>query len=101
MRISPGKMEVLVQANPNQTMYPHPTITTDEVPMKCVESIKYLTRTIPADRSLDKEIMSRMQKASLALGRLRQKVLQKKGIRLAYQVQDLQGHSLPFITVMV
>ncbi|KAK4302141.1 hypothetical protein Pmani_025760 [Petrolisthes manimaculis] len=59
--------------------------TEDE--LRCVDSFKYLRSTISADGSLDKEITSRIQKASQALGRLRVKVLQRKGITLSTKLK--------------
>ena len=79
LKISLGKTEVMVQPAPNTTQ-PQPAFTIDGVQLKCVDSFKYLGSTISADGSLDKEITSRIQKASQALGRLRVKVLQQKGI---------------------
>ncbi|KAK4305467.1 hypothetical protein Pmani_022628 [Petrolisthes manimaculis] len=43
----------------------------DGLQLRCVDSFKYLGSTIFVDGSLDKEITSRIQKASQALGRLR------------------------------
>ena len=86
LTISLGKTEVMVQAAPNTTK-PQPAITIDGVQLKCVESFKYLGSTISADGSLDKEITSRIQKASQALGKLRVKVLQQKGIKLSTKLK--------------
>lgn len=86
LTISLGKTEVLVQPAPN-TARPQPAIVIDGVQLKCVNSFKYLGSTISADGSLDKEITSRIQKASQALGRLRVKVLQQKGITLSTKLK--------------
>ena len=79
--ISLGKTVNLVQPAPN-TMRPQPAITINGVRLKCVDSFKYLGSEISADGSLDREITSRIQKASHALGRLGVKVLRQKGITL-------------------
>ena len=94
LTISLGKTEVLVQPAPNSTR-PQPVITIDEVQLKCVDSFKYLGSTISADGSLDKEITSRIQKASQALGRLRVKVLQQKGITLSTKLKIYRAVVLP------
>lgn len=86
LTISLGKTEVLLQPAPNTTK-PQPAITIDEAELKCVENFKYLGSTISSDGSLDKEITSRIQKASQALGRLRVKVLQQKSIRLTTKLK--------------
>ena len=56
---------------------------------------KYLGSTISADGSLDKEITSRIQKASQALGILRVKVLQQKGITLSTKLKIYRAVVLP------
>ena len=82
LTISLGKAEVLVQSASN-TIDPQPNITIEGFKLKCVESFKNLGSTIPADGFLDSEISSRMHKASQALGRMKVKLLQQKGIRLS------------------
>lgn len=55
--------------------------------LKCEDSFKYIGSTISTDGLLNKEITSRIQKASQALGRLRVKVLQSKGIVLVTKLK--------------
>ena len=86
LTISLEKTEVLVQAAPN-TIRPQPNITIEGVQLKCVESFKYLGSTTSADGSLDSKISSRMNEESQALGRLKAKVLQQKGIRLSTKIK--------------
>ena len=71
---------------PNSPEHKHcsqPNITIEGVQQKCVESFKYLGSTVSTDGSLDSEIWSRIHKVSQALGRLKVKVLQQKGITLS------------------
>ena len=99
LTISLGKTEVLVQPAPNTT-HPQPVITIDEVQLKCVDSFKYLGSTISADGSLDKEITSGIQKASQAIGRLRVKVLQQKGITLSTKLKIYRAVVLPSLSLL-
>ena len=57
--------------------------------------IQYLGSTISADISLDKEIESKISKASQALGRLRVKVLLQKGIRLSTKLKIYKAVVIP------
>ena len=93
LTISLGKTEVLVQAA--NTDRPQPKITIDGEQLKCVENFRYLGSTISADGSLDKEIESRISKASQALGRLRVKVLLQKGIRLYTKLKIYKAVVIP------
>ncbi|CAH1233287.1 Hypp666 [Branchiostoma lanceolatum] len=86
LTISLGKTVVLVQPAPNTTR-PLPNITIDTTQLKCVEHFPYLGSTISADGSLDREVSTRIQKASQALGRLRVKVLQQRGIKLTTKIK--------------
>ena len=74
LTISLGKTEVLFQRAPN-SVAPQPAIFIDDVELKVVDSFKYLGSMVSNDGSLDKEIASRISKASQALGRLRNRLL--------------------------
>ena len=77
---------VLVQPAPN-TIRPQPIITVDGVLLKCVDSLKYLGSEIYANGSQDREITSRIQKASQALDRLGVRVLRQRGITLSTRLK--------------
>ena len=74
LTISLEKTEVLFQHAPN-SVAPQPAISIDDVVLKVVDSFKYLGSMISVDGSLDKEIASRISKASQALGCLRNRLL--------------------------
>ena len=74
LTISLGKTEVLFQRAPN-SVAPQPAIFIDDVELKVVDSFKYLGSMVSNDGSLDKGIASRISKASQALGRLRNRLL--------------------------
>ena len=74
LTISLRKTEVLFQRAPN-SVAPQPAIFIDDVELKVVDRFKYLGSMISVDGSLDKEIASRISKASQALGRLRNRLL--------------------------
>ena len=57
-------------------------ISIDNVELKVVDSFKYLGSMISNDGSLDKEIASRISKASQALGRLRNRLLNHHNVTL-------------------
>ncbi|XP_068671353.1 uncharacterized protein [Montipora foliosa] len=80
------KTEVLLQPAPASSPQ-QPSITIDDTQLKNVKSFRYLGSIISNDGSLDKEITTRIQKANQALGRLRTKVLQHKGLRLATKLK--------------
>ena len=82
LTINISKTEVLYQHAPN-TNLEEPTITTDGTRLKKIESFKYLESIISNDAYLDKEIASRISKASQALGRTQTRVLYQHNICLA------------------
>ena len=81
LTISLGKTEVLFQPAPTSIAAP-PSISIEGTPLKTVDDFKYLGSTISNDGSLDKEINTRICKASQALGRLRARVLNQHNIQL-------------------
>ena len=81
LTISLGKTEVLFQPAPASTSQP-PSISIESTQLQTVDDFKYLGSIISNDGSLDKEINSRICKASQALGRLRVRVLNEHNIRL-------------------
>ena len=66
LTINISKTEVLYQSAPN-TNPQEPTITIDGTRLKYIDSFKYLESKISNDTYLDKEIASRINKASQAL----------------------------------
>ena len=81
LSISLEKTEVLFQRAPN-SVAPQPAIFIDDVELKVVDSFKYLGSMISVDGSLDKEIAYRISKASQALGRLRNRLLNHHNVTL-------------------
>ena len=81
LSISLEKTEVLFQRAPN-SVAPQPPIFIDDVELKVVDSFKYLGSMISVDGSLDKEIAYRISKASQALGRLRNRLLNHHSVTL-------------------
>ena len=81
LTISLGKTEVLFQRAPNSVV-PQPTISIDDAELKVVNSFKYLGSMISNDGSLDKEIAYRISKASQALGRLLNRLLNHHNVTL-------------------
>ena len=94
LTISLSKTEVLLQPAP-ATRPQQPCITIDGTQLKNVESFKHLGSTISNDGTLDKEITTRIQKASQAFGRLRIKVLQHKSISLSTKLKVYNTIVLP------
>lgn len=81
-----SKTVALIQPAP-ATLNEQPCITIDGTQLPNVESFKYLGSTIFNDGTLDREITTKIQKASQAFSRLRTKVLQHKNIRLSTKVK--------------
>nr|KAG5695709.1 hypothetical protein BaRGS_022386 [Batillaria attramentaria] len=94
LTISLGKTEVLHQPAPH-TNPPAPSISIDGTQLSNVESFKYLGSTISCDGSLDKEIDARISKASQALGRLRNRVLNQHNIRQSTKLKVYNAVVLP------
>ena len=81
LTISLGKTEVLFQPAPSSTSQ-SPSISIEGTQLQTVNEFKYLGSVISNDGNLDKEINSRICKASQSLGRLRVRVLNEHNIRL-------------------
>ena len=94
LTISLGKTEVLYQPAPNTTI-PAPSITIDNTRLSNVNQFKYLGSTISHDASLDKEIDARIGRASQALGRLRNKVLNQHNIKMSTKIKVYHAIVLP------
>ena len=63
--------------------------------LKTVDSFKYIGSVISANDSLDKEIATRISKASQALGRMRARVLNQHNIRLSTKLKVCKAVVLP------
>ena len=85
LTISLRETEVLHQPAPIHPL--SPTITIDDKPLANVEHFKYLGSAISCDVSLDREIDTRISKASQVLGSLRNWVLSKHNICLSTKLQ--------------
>ena len=95
LTISLGKTEVLFQCAPNSSA-PKPEISIDNVELKVVDSFKYLGSVISSDGSLDIDIASKISKASQALGRLSNRLLNHQCYP-GYQTKNVQS-CRPLIT---
>ena len=94
LTVNLGKTKVLHQPAPNNH-FPAPNIIIDDTPLANVEHFKYFGSTISCDGSLDKEIASRISKASQALGRLRNRMLNQHNIRLSTKMKVYNALVLP------
>ena len=94
LSISLEKTEVLFQRAPN-SVAPQPAIFIDDVELKVVNSFKYLGSMISVDGSLDKEIAYRISKASQALGRLRNRLLNHHNVTLDTKLKVYRAVVLP------
>ncbi|XP_056673427.1 uncharacterized protein LOC130457275 [Monodelphis domestica] len=86
LTISLSKTEVLFQPAPRRSTN-QPCITIDSMQLSNVNTFKYLGSTIANDGSLDHKINARIQNASQALGWLRSKVLQHRGVSTATKLK--------------
>ena len=80
LEVSLKKTEVLHQTAP-QEEYCAPCITIGDTELKTVHQFTYLGCTITSDAKIDKEVDSRLAKASSAFGRLYEKVWNNKHLR--------------------
>ena len=87
LTISLGKTEVLYQPSPASTVYDPPTILIWDTALKTVEHFKCLGSVISSDCSLDREISTRISKASQALGCRCTHVMNHKSIKLPMKVK--------------
>ena len=78
----------------NHTPTPAPTITIDK-PLANVEHFNYLGNPISCDGPLDREIDTRISKASQALGSLYNRVLSEHNIRLSSKLKVYNAVVLP------
>ena len=81
LTISIKKTEVLFQPS-KRSLAPVPQIKIDGKVLNNVESFTYLGSSLSSNNSLDKEISSRIAKASASFGRLRKRVWNERGLRL-------------------
>lgn len=72
-----------------------PIITVDGKPLKAVEKFTYLGSTLSKSANIDYEVETRIAKASLAFGRLRESVWQKRGIKLSTKLKVYRAVVLP------
>jgi exonuclease III len=86
LTISLAKTEVLFQPAPENNTSP-PPFSIDGTVLKFVDSFKYLGSIISNDGQLDREIQSRISKASQALGRLRNRVLNHHNVSLSTKLK--------------
>ena len=94
LTVSIGKTKVLHQPAPN-THPPAPNIIIDDTLLGNVDHFIYLGSSISCDGSLDKEIATRISKASQALGRLRNRVLIQHNIQLLTKLKFYNAVVLP------
>ncbi|KAL8561349.1 hypothetical protein ACOMHN_040427 [Nucella lapillus] len=81
LTISTKKTEVMYQPVPNK-QYQEPQITVNGQTLQAVETFTYLGSTLSRNANIDAETSNRISKASSAFGRLREKVLERRGISL-------------------
>ena len=81
LTISLSKTELLFQPAPTSNT-PPPCIFIESTQLKSVDDFKYLSSSISNDGSLDKEISTRICKASQALGCFRVQILNHHNIQL-------------------
>ena len=81
LTISIKKTEVMYQPAPG-TAKKVPEIKIDNQTLKNVDAFTYLGSTLTSNNSLDKEISSRIAKASASFGRLRKRVWDNRGLKI-------------------
>ena len=88
LTISTKKTEVVHQPAPGKP-YSESTITVNEFFFQVVDKFTYLGRTLSRAVHIDDEATARTAKASVAFGRLRTNVWERKGIRLDTKLKVL------------
>ena len=85
--ISTKKTEVMHQPAPRK-MYHEPHIFANDEPLKATDSFTYLGSTLSREVNIYVEVNNRLSKANSAFGRLRKKVLDRRGISQAKCIQS-------------
>ena len=87
LTISLKKTVVLYQPAPGK-LYVPPVISTGDCVLEAVDKFTYLGSTLSREATIDEEISNRTAKASIAFGRLRERLWDRKGIS---SVKDQAG----------
>ena len=95
--ISTKKTEVMHQPAP-RTMYHEPHIFVNDEPLKATDSFTYLGSNLSREANIDVEVNNRLSKANSALGRLRKKVWDRRGIS---QETKLKVYMAVVLTVLL
>lgn len=94
LTISTSKTEVLHQPAPGED-YLEPSITVNGQKLRNVDRFTYLGSTLSQAVHIDDEVYTRIAKASVAFGRLRSNVWDRRGIRLATKLKVYAAVVLP------
>ena len=86
LTISTKKTEVMYQPAPGK-QYQEPTVTVSGQKLAAVDKFMYLGSTLSRSVNIDDETNARIAKASVAFGRLRSSVWERKGVSLATKLQ--------------
>ena len=89
LTISLKKTKVMFTPPPGEP-YIEPNITVDDIRLGVVGSFVYLCTTISRDGSLDAKIHSRIQKASVAFGKLEKRLWPDRGVTIKTKVTVYQ-----------
>lgn len=92
------KKEVMFQPAPNHP-YTEPRITVNNVLLKTVHKFTYLGNTLSDNVIIDDEYNSRIAKASASFGKLRPKVVDRRGIHASTKVKIYQAVVLTTFTL--
>ena len=91
LTISVKKTEVLHQPAPNNTQPEKPAIKVNGQCLQTVNHFTYLGSTLSSNVVIDKEIETRLAKASVAFGRLRKSVWDRKGLTIQTKLKVYQA----------